>query len=312
MPARSSTYRRLGLAAAVGAFLWPLLVAACLADNIRFVWNHPQNNGRTRTGFVVATLVVLVSLAVQGMAIFRLGRGLEGSERFAGRVAVWHGSMALAVLGLASFGSPMADWYITSSWFIAWISPYNTRPWLLNPFPFLVLGQWAFSAAHSMRSKQEIWRGIATACLAYTALLGVWTFSPNGNAGWRPFTTPATAFFTVGVGIHCLAILVTALRGRSAWILSGIVGFGCLISGFILSIGFNGDLIGFGFNGGEPAPPPFASTVGAVLHLGWFELGAMVPPIAYALVACASVVLFRSRRTPETHPGPAISNSLLV
>lgn len=295
MPSPNLIFRKLGLVAALAAFVWPILVAFFLRDNIREVWIHPHGDGRTREGFVFATALVIVSLAVQSMAILRLIRGEEGSEEFAARVAVFHGGVALTILGIASLGKPMTDWFTTSSWFLGWVSPYDTREWVPNPFPLLVLAQWVFCAFQANRSKLEIWRGIAIGCLSFTALMGVWTFSPAMGQGWSPLKTSVSAFFSVGVGIHCLAILLIALRWRFAWIWTGIVGFGCLISGFMLSLGFNGDIIMFGGFGDARPKQSFEIQMGTILHFGWFEIGTMLPPIAYALVAWASVVFFLSR-----------------
>lgn len=242
----------------------------------------------------LAALLVAVSMALQVSVIWHLASGAPRAAQWGRRVAVIHAVAALVVFVSAAFAKPIADSETFVTWYAGWFGPNPQLtvglpsnpdgPWLgLTLLPALVLAQWALLRAESDRfAVRETWRGIAIACIAASALLGLWTFSPQLNGGpWLFFQDASSTFFNIGVVIHLIALWQIAVRSRLDWAWAGLIGFGCLISGLVLTR--SGDV------GRNPLP------IGTTLEIGWYHLSPYLPPIAYALTAVAAAMLFKAR-----------------
>jgi hypothetical protein len=282
--------RNLGLASAIGAFLWPILITSFCAGSISSAWET------SRLGVSVAVGLAVASLGFQLWAIVRLLRHMPGAEVFGRRVAIGHAVLALALLFAMVCMKEVNMPATFAAWMAMWTSPYGLVDWDFNPLPLLILAQWVFLGPEH-ETTFDRWRGIAIGCLGYSALLGTWVFSPFFAGGWSilrwsgdglpRFENVTMAFFNIGVGIHLIALWQVGVRGRFAWAWTGLVGFGCLISGSVLSLGFNGDVLA------ESRP---IYQIGWILHMGWFGLGSLLPPICYVLIATASLVLLRESK----------------
>lgn len=252
----------------------------------------------------ILTGLVILALAVwQAWTVVGLLRAQSSAVKVGRLSAVANAIVALIAVG--ALGTGLADRSSTVPFFAFGSAWLGTSPGIAVIFPPLVLIQWfCLSWAENGRTNpRQPWRGVAIACIAYSAVLGVWVFSPFYE-GWAFFTDPTASFFNIGVAVHLLAILWLVRKWKGDWALAGLVGFGCLLSGlFLVNQGFKAGM-------GPVDSSTAVREIGSILKFGWEDLTNHLAPTAHALTAAASVVLFAFRNREVTSPESTPSASL--
>ncbi|HVT14381.1 MAG TPA: hypothetical protein VHE55_19110 [Fimbriimonadaceae bacterium] len=251
-----------------------------------------------RADTVLTSLVVTFLTAWQVWTVIALVTDRAGAAKTGCRSAIANGAVAVVAVGL--FGTGHGPGVPFSAFASVWLGQYPSGAVL---FPPLLLIQWFFLSWADFGSSdpRRPWRGVAIACIAYSAVLGVWVFSPFYE-GWAFFTTVPITFFNIGVAIHLVAILALIREWRYDWALAALVGFGCLVSGLIL-VNQPFDPHSFGpIDSGAPI-----REIGSILKFGWTDLTNHLAPTAYVLTAGASIALSRLRASSR---GRARSTSL--
>jgi hypothetical protein len=283
--------RLIGILAAIGVFAMPLIIT---------IRKYSSSEGADISANLVAIFAVAVSLALQLSAIVGALQRKPGSDSWAKRVAEIHGWVALLLFVFVAFSTSLGDTRLFGAWMQGFMG--DGAGW--NLLPFFLLVQWVcFKQLSEPEVKaSEVWRGVVIASLASCAIFGLWVFSPMfslGDAGerWHFFDSAEATFFNIGVLVHLIAIWAVASRAATDWIWAAFVGFGCLITGFILSKGYGEVMPNMG--GAESSPllsgPNWLHSVGSILYMGWFLLSPYLPIVAYALIAWASVALRREK-----------------
>ncbi|MFI5387103.1 MAG: hypothetical protein ACHQ50_13400, partial [Fimbriimonadales bacterium] len=279
--------RRIAIVAICGTIAVPIWSAARVLNTTIADEYHRSPGPTIATGAAGLLLVLWQSFVLAGLL------GNWGPAPRIGRCSVVLNALVALVLGILalviSTGSLEPAF---AGFFSIWLGQDYGGSFLA---PVLLLVQW-FALASLGEDRlvvRDRWRGVAIACVAYSAVLGGWTFvGPNfatGDEGrWRFFTSPEITFFNVGVAVHLIAIWQLVARSRFDWVWAGLIGFGCLVSGFIIAGPFR-----LGANGLDL---PHRSEIGFFLYMGWYELAHFLPPIGYALTAIASVPLFLAWR----------------
>ncbi|HLK15942.1 MAG TPA: hypothetical protein VKT78_14145 [Fimbriimonadaceae bacterium] len=303
-----ATWRKCGIVAALGVLVMPFLVAWSDVKGIQSAFDTKPVASWLTALFVVACL------ALQVACIVKLIEGKPGALLFGRRIAIFHASVALAIFTICAFGERLMNSMPFLAWFGGWfgldvlnnvdipMSEHHAyRP--LGLLPWFVIAQWVFLVlATEGSSRRELWRGVAIAVIATSALHGLWTFSPSlplndpyyKGGHWGLFTDSMSIFFNIGVVVHLLALWLVCTRSKLDWLGAGIVGFGCLTIGLVLTHIAGSSAAAFQFSG-SPDHPDAAKWIGSVLYIGWYDLSPYLPPIGYALTAFASVILFRTR-----------------
>lgn len=156
---------------------------------------------------------------------------------------------------------------------------------LLIPFPVFLLLQWIGGAALMGIRWSRIWRGAALNAIGFNAVLGaIAIIQLSGSPD--SLGSQAYWFFTIGTGIHLFAIWQIAAGSKYDWVWSGLIGWGCLLTGWFLAHVL------------QIAPDknirPGVSAVGYTIYLGWYGFVPYLPIVAYVVAAIASIGLRRS------------------
>lgn len=273
-------WRSFGLAAAVAAFFVPFGFLLYGYDAVRAAF------GQNFLDAFTACLCAAVFLGLQASAIVALLKDRPGAARWGVNVAItqWLAALAIGTAGLfvPSGGILDQDWAMGRGFFVfgAWFEAWMRLPLL----PLLFLLQWTcLVRSEPDRKPVACWRGIGIASMSLCALLGAWVLKTM-------LVLPLVLFFGIGTTLHLIAIWQIAVRSRFEWAWSGLVGFGCLISGLVL-VNLPPEQPSSGFGPQTPL-----GLISFVLGFGWFALAPYLPLLAYVLTAVSSVMLLRARR----------------
>lgn len=291
--------RTCGALAAIGTlFIAAVSIATSWSDKIVPAFNESPAD-------TILTGITILGLAVwQVWTVVNVLRAVPSAAKLGRRSAIANAIVGLLAVGLLGIDlSRRANSIPFSAFGSVWLGAF---PGIAIVFPPLVLIQWfCLSWSENGRTDpRQPWRGVAIGCIAYSAVLGVWVFSPL-YAGWAFFMNPTVTFFNIGVVVHLLAILWLARRWKGDWALAGLVGFGCLVSGLFL--------VNQRFESTGMGPIDSGSTVreiGSILRFGWEELTNYLAPTAHILTALASAALFalrnREATLTESTPGDSL------